>query len=106
MASRTDDVVGGGGGPTTASTTPVPEDPPRTRAAYALSYIPAKGLSIILLIIAILLCLEGMELAFVTFMVLGILIEVADLICGFKYLQQIQDGMDRCVGQWKALKGR
>lgn len=97
MASVSDD-----GTVHTTGASSVPEDPPRTSHAYALSYIPAKGLSIILLIIAILLCLEGMELAFVTFMVLGILIEVADLICGFKHLQQIQGGVDRCISGWKA----
>lgn len=106
MASRTDEVVGGGGGATSASTTTVPEDPPRRSAAYSLSYVPLRGLSLLLLIVAILLCLEGMELGFLAFIILGLLFEVVDLVCGLKHLQQIWDGVDRCIGQWRALKGR
>lgn len=83
------------------STSSVPEDPPRT---YALSYIPAKGLSIILLIIAIILCLEEMEIAFATFMVLAILIEVADLIVGAKLLQSLRLRVSGYVTELRALK--
>ncbi|HEX5760278.1 MAG TPA: hypothetical protein VF121_13910 [Thermoanaerobaculia bacterium] len=93
-----------GGGLHTTGATSVPEDPPKPAAMYALSYTPIRGLSLILLIIAILLCLEEMEIAFVTFMILALAFEVIDLVCGVKYLHQVWSGVTRCVSGWKALQ--
>lgn len=83
-----------------------PTDPQPPGTAYSLSYAPVRGLSLLLFIVAILLCLEGMELGFVTFMILGLVFEVIDFVCGHKHLRMVWGGVDRCVREWKALKVR
>jgi len=46
--------------------------------------LPLRGLSLVLLIVAILLCLLGIDLGFVAFMILALAFEVIDVLCGLK----------------------
>ncbi len=78
-----------------------PTDPQPPGTLYSMSYAPVRGLSLLLLIVAILLCLEGMELGFVTFMILGLAFEVIDFVCGQRHLRMVWGDVGRCVSEWK-----
>ena len=78
------------------------DDPPKTSPMMAQSNVVARSFSLVLFIIAILLCLAEMEIAFVTFMILGLAIEFFDLICGMKESRRISYEVTRCVNEWRA----
>lgn len=87
-----------------SSATPVPEDPPLPSPIMATSNVLIRSFSLVLFIIAILLCLKGMSLGFVTFMILGLAFEVIDLVIGMNDIRQMSSGVTRCVAGWKELR--
>ncbi len=84
----------------------VPSDPQPPSPIFAVSNLYVRSFSLVLFIVALLLCLLGMELGFVAFMILGLVFEIIDLTCGVSNLRQMWGEVDRCVSGWKSLEAR